>query len=94
MHPKGEREEKTGAQCILKRPPAAYQPIAASLGAGPGEPDSAPTIRLSKAVVPKLRPALDTARLHIWPGPLNNTRDALGFFSQSGHANPKLAPVK
>jgi len=27
-----------------KRPPAAYKPIAAYLGAGPGEPDSAPTI--------------------------------------------------
>jgi len=27
-----------------KRPPAAYKPIAASQGAGPGEPDSALTI--------------------------------------------------
>jgi len=27
-----------------KHPPAAYTPIAASLGAGPGEPDSALTI--------------------------------------------------
>ena len=39
----------------------------------------------------------DTARLHIWPGPLNNTRDALWFiflfyFFQSGHANPRLRP--
>jgi len=48
IHPKGEREEERGAQCILKRPPASYQPIAASLGAGPGEPDSARTIRRSR----------------------------------------------
>jgi len=34
-----------------KRPPAAYRPIAAYQGAGPGEPDSALTIRLSKRKV-------------------------------------------
>jgi len=45
---RGGGEEERGAQCILKCSPAAYQPIAASLGAGPGEPDSALTIRLSK----------------------------------------------
>jgi len=39
-----ESEEDIGAQCILKRPPAAYKHIAASLGAGPGEPQSALTI--------------------------------------------------
>jgi len=38
------REEEIGAQCILKRPPAANKPIAAYQGAGPGEPDSALTI--------------------------------------------------
>jgi len=43
IHPK-ERGEEIGAQCILKRPPAAYQPIAAYQGAGPGEPDSALTV--------------------------------------------------
>jgi len=45
IHPEVEREEERGAQYILKRPPAASKPIAASLGAGPGEPDSARTIR-------------------------------------------------
>jgi len=32
-----EREEEIGAQCNQKHPPAAYKPIAASLGAGPGQ---------------------------------------------------------
>jgi len=36
-------QEEIGAQCFLKRPPAASKPIAAYLGAGPGEPDSART---------------------------------------------------
>jgi len=44
IHPKVEREEERGAQCILKRPPAAYKPIAAYQGAGPGELDLALTI--------------------------------------------------
>jgi len=40
------RREKRGDRCSVypKRPPAAYQPIAAYQGAGPGEPDSALTI--------------------------------------------------
>jgi len=29
IHPQGEGKEEIGAQCILKRPPAAYKPIAA-----------------------------------------------------------------
>jgi len=45
---KGEREEEIGAQCILKGHPPAYKPMAAYLGAGPGETDSAQTIRTIK----------------------------------------------
>jgi len=46
----GESREKRGEKCSVypKRPPAAYQPIAASLGAGLCAPDSALTIRLSR----------------------------------------------
>jgi len=33
MYPQVEREEERGAQCVLTRPPAASEPIAASLGA-------------------------------------------------------------
>jgi len=46
-----KEREKRREVLILKRPPAAYQPIAASLWAGPGEPDSALTIRLLKRKV-------------------------------------------
>jgi len=40
------RRERREERCSVypKRPPAANKPIAASLGAGPGEPDSALTI--------------------------------------------------
>jgi len=34
------------------------------------------------------------ARLHIWPRPLNNTRDALWFFFQSVHTNQKTSPCQ
>jgi len=37
IHPKGGRKEERGAECILQRPPAAYKPIAAYIGAGPGQ---------------------------------------------------------
>jgi len=34
----------------------------------------------------------DTARLHVWSSPLNNTRKpTYDFFFQSGHANPRQA---
>jgi len=42
------RGEEIGAQCILKRRPAIYKHIAASLEAGPGELDSALTISTIK----------------------------------------------
>jgi len=38
MQPYVERGEEIDSRCILKCPSAAYQPTAASLGAGPGEP--------------------------------------------------------